>query len=37
MPAGSDTDGLPLSVQLLGRVGDEATLLGLGAELEEAA
>ncbi len=34
MPAGFDDDGLPLSVQLVGRHGAEATLLKLGAELE---
>jgi amidase len=34
MPAGFDAAGLPLSVQLIGRHADEATLLALGAELE---
>lgn len=35
VPAGVDGHGLPLSAQLLGTHGDEATLLALGAELEE--
>lgn len=34
MPAGFDAAGLPLSVQLIGRQADEATLLSLGAEVE---
>jgi amidase len=34
LPAGFDDDGLPLSVQLLGRNGHEDVLLRLGAELE---
>jgi amidase len=34
VPAGFDGAGLPLSVQLVGRPGDEATLLGLAAQLE---
>jgi amidase len=34
LPAGSVEGGLPASVQLIGRHGDEATLLRLGAELE---
>jgi amidase len=34
MPAGFDAAGLPLSVQLIGRHADEATVLSLGAELE---
>jgi amidase len=36
VPAGTGTDGLPLAVQLVGRHGDEPTLLGLAAELEQA-
>ncbi len=34
VPSGSDEDGLPLSVQLVGRPHDEATLLSLSAQLE---
>ena len=36
VPAGFDSLGLPLAVQLCGRPGDEATLLRLAAQLEEA-
>jgi amidase len=36
LPAGFDSSGLPIGVQLLGRENDEATLLALGAELEAA-
>ena len=36
IPAGFDTGGLPLAVQLCGRPGDEATLLRLAAQLEDA-
>jgi len=36
VPAGFDDAGLPLSVQLGGRPGDEATLLSLAAQLEAA-
>jgi amidase len=36
MPAGLDSAGLPIGVQLLGRENDEATLLCLGAQLEAA-
>ena len=36
VPAGFADDGLPLSVQLVGRRDDEATLLTLSAELERA-
>jgi amidase len=34
VPAGFDDQGLPLSVQLVGRPNDEATLLSLAAEIE---
>ena len=34
VPAGFGADGLPRSVQLVGREGDETTLLALAAELE---
>jgi len=34
VPAGTEGDGLPLSVQLVGRPSDEATLLSLSAQLE---
>jgi amidase len=37
VPAGFDAHGLPLSVQLVARPHDEATLLAVGAQLEEAA
>ena len=33
-PAGFTADGLPLSVQLVGRPEDEATLLSLAAQIE---
>lgn len=36
VPAGLAADGLPLAVQLVGRIGDEPTLLGLAAQLERA-
>ncbi|HYF24900.1 MAG TPA: amidase [Baekduia sp.] len=36
VPAGFDDDGLPVGVQLAGRPRDEATLLGLTAQLEQA-
>lgn len=36
MPAGLNSVGLPIGVQLLGRANDEATLLSLGAQLEAA-
>jgi amidase len=35
VPSGRDDDGLPLSVQLVGRVQGEATLLALAAQLED--
>jgi amidase len=34
IPAGLTRNGLPLSVQLVGRAGDEATLISLAAQLE---
>ncbi len=34
VPAGATADGLPLSVQLMGRPDDEATVLSLAAQLE---
>ena len=34
VPAGFDQDGMPLAVQLIGRPGDEATLLSLAAQIE---
>jgi amidase len=37
IPAGVGQDGLPLSVQLVGRVGAEDTLYSLAGEIEEAA
>ena len=36
VPAGFDSRGLPVAVQLCGRPGDEATLLLIAAQLEEA-
>ena len=36
VPAGFDGDGLPLAVQLAGRPHDEATLLSLAAQIEQA-
>jgi amidase len=36
VPAGFADDGLPLAVQLVGRLHDEPTLLTLSAQLEEA-
>ena len=36
VPAGFDSDGLPLAVQLCGRAGDEVTLLRLAAQIEAA-
>ena len=35
VPGGVGTDGLPLAVQLVGRPGSEATLLGVAAQLEQ--
>jgi len=34
VPAGFGADGMPLAIQLIGRPGDEATLLSLAAQLE---
>ena len=34
VPAGFAPDGMPLAVQIVGRPGDEATLLSLAAQLE---
>ncbi len=34
VPAGFDDGGMPLAVQLIGRPGDEATLLSLAAQIE---
>jgi amidase len=34
VPAGTAADGMPLSVQIIGRPNDEATLLSLAAQLE---
>jgi amidase len=36
VPAGFDREGLPLAVQLAGRPHDEATLLALAAQIEQA-
>jgi amidase len=36
VPAGFDAAGLPLAIQLVGRPGDEATLLSLAAQIEQA-
>jgi amidase len=36
LPMGFEGAGLPLSVQLVGRFGDEATLLRLSAQIEQA-
>jgi len=34
VPAGFSADGMPLAVQVIGRPGDEATLISLAAQLE---
>jgi amidase len=34
VPAGFAADEMPLSVQIIGRAGDEATLLSLAAQIE---
>jgi amidase len=36
VPAGFDRRGLPLAIQLVGRPHDEATLLALAAQIEQA-
>ncbi len=36
VPAGLGSDGLPLSVQLVGRIGDEDTLYSLAGQIEDA-
>ena len=36
VPAGFDDDGLPVGVQLVGRHGDDALLLALSAQIEQA-
>ncbi|RJQ77115.1 amidase [Pseudonocardiaceae bacterium YIM PH 21723] len=36
VPAGFDTDGVPIGIQLVGRQNDECTLLSLAAQLEQA-
>ena len=36
VPLGATADSLPLGVHFLGRFGDEATLLRLAAQLEQA-
>jgi len=36
LPLGETDEGLPLAVQIIGRPADEATLLALGAQLEQA-
>ena len=37
LPLGRSADGLPIGVQLVGRLFDEATLFGLAAQIERAA
>jgi len=36
LPLGQSAQGLPIGIQLVGRLGDEATLLKLAAQLEQA-
>lgn len=36
LPMGQDVEGLPIGVQIVGRLGDEATLLRISRDLEEA-
>jgi amidase len=36
VPWGFDGNGVPVSIQLVGRPNDEATLLALGAQIEAA-
>jgi aspartyl-tRNA(Asn)/glutamyl-tRNA(Gln) amidotransferase subunit A len=37
VPAGLDTNGLPLGLQVIGKPFDEATVFAVAAELEQAA
>ena len=37
LPLGRSADGLPIGVQLVGRLFDEARLIGLAAQIERAA
>lgn len=37
IPAGFDLNGLPVGVQLIGRIADEATIIALAADLERSA
>lgn len=37
VPFGADEGGLPVGIHVLGRFGDEATLIRLAAQLEQAA
>ena len=34
VPGGTSDDGMPIGVQIVGRAGDEATLISLAAQLE---
>ena len=36
LPLGRSASGFPIAVQLVGRYGEEGTILGLGAQLEQA-
>jgi amidase len=36
LPLGMSSSGLPIGIQLVGRMNDEASLLRVGAQLEEA-
>jgi amidase len=36
VPWGLDSDGVPTSIQMVGRPFDESTLLSLGAQIEKA-
>jgi len=35
LPLGRSASGFPIAVQLVGRYGEEGTILGLGAQLEQ--
>jgi amidase len=35
VPAGTSSDGLPIGMQIVGRHGEEAKLIGLAAQLEQ--